>query len=259
MEDTVFVMVQRLYLNGTYIGGWMGCPIRSSQSKGTLLGLGERAFGGRINLSHSKGVGLGMLMIWLKDTFLSSRRVGLTRDSTGVATSSIIGWRGCVVTGARDASPLTKGVRSGEYCVSGTTETIKGEVVKRNHICLKIWRALGWAPRFWYLDSNQTQTSKVTYFTSLAKEFRLTSEASGLLNVISRKKRVFSCIMNRSGRRDMAMIRGKNNGVPNIIGRGCGQVVDVVCRRSRPISNMSGRGWRWSTNMIDSDWASDRW
>jgi hypothetical protein len=31
--------------------------------------------------------------------------------------------------GARDASPLKKGVRSREYCVSGTTETIEGEVV----------------------------------------------------------------------------------------------------------------------------------
>jgi hypothetical protein len=62
MEDTVSVMVRIMSLNGKDIGGGMGCPIRSSQSKGTSSGLGERAFGGRINLSHSEGVGLGMLM-----------------------------------------------------------------------------------------------------------------------------------------------------------------------------------------------------
>jgi hypothetical protein len=69
----------------------MGCPIRSSQSKGTSSRLRERSFGGRINLSHSEEGGFGMLMTLLKGSSLSSRRVGLTRYFTGVATSSIIG------------------------------------------------------------------------------------------------------------------------------------------------------------------------
>jgi hypothetical protein len=82
-------------------------------------------------------------------------------------------------------------------------------------------------------------------------------KASGLLDVIIRRKRFVSYMMNRSRRRDMAMIRGKNNSAPNIIGRGWGKVVDVVGRRSRPISDITGRGWRWSTSMTDSDWAGD--
>jgi hypothetical protein len=61
-EDTVSVMVRIMSLNGKDIGGGMGCPIRSSQSKGTSSGLGGRAFGGRINLSHSEGGGFEMLM-----------------------------------------------------------------------------------------------------------------------------------------------------------------------------------------------------
>jgi hypothetical protein len=39
-EDTISVMVQIMSLNGKYIGGGMGFPIRSSQSKETLSGLG---------------------------------------------------------------------------------------------------------------------------------------------------------------------------------------------------------------------------
>jgi hypothetical protein len=54
-EDTISVMVQIMSLNGKDIGGGMGCSIRSSQSKGTSSGLGGRAFGGRISLSHSEG------------------------------------------------------------------------------------------------------------------------------------------------------------------------------------------------------------
>jgi len=61
-EYIVSMMVRIMSLAGKYIGGGMGCPIRSSQSKGTSSGLGGRAFRGRINLSHSEGVGLGMLM-----------------------------------------------------------------------------------------------------------------------------------------------------------------------------------------------------
>jgi hypothetical protein len=73
----------------------------------------------------------------------------------------------------------------------------------------------------------------LTSFASPAKEFRFTSEASRLLDVTSKGKRVISRMMNRSGRRDMAVIRGKKNGAPNITGRGWGQVVDIVGRRSR--------------------------
>jgi hypothetical protein len=51
-EYIVSVMVRIMSLNGKDIGGGMECPIRSSQSKGTSLGLGGRAFEGRINLSH---------------------------------------------------------------------------------------------------------------------------------------------------------------------------------------------------------------
>ena len=91
MEDTVSMMVQIMSLNGKDIGGGMGCPIRSSQSKGTSSGLRGRAFKGRINLSHLEGGGCGMFMTWLKGVSFSSGRVGLTRDCTGVATSSIIG------------------------------------------------------------------------------------------------------------------------------------------------------------------------
>jgi hypothetical protein len=61
-KDTVSVMVWIMYLNGKYIGGGMGCPIRSSQSKGTSSGLGRRAFGGRINLYRLEGGGFEMLM-----------------------------------------------------------------------------------------------------------------------------------------------------------------------------------------------------
>jgi hypothetical protein len=61
-EYIVSVMVRIMSLNGKDIGGGMGCPIRSSQSKGTSSGLGGRALGERINLSRSEGVGLGMLM-----------------------------------------------------------------------------------------------------------------------------------------------------------------------------------------------------
>jgi hypothetical protein len=68
------------------------------------------------------------------------------------------------------------------------------------------------------------------------------SETYGLLDVTSRRKRVISCMMNRSERHDMAMIQGKKNGAPNIIVRGWGQVVNVVCRRSRPIFDITGRG-----------------
>jgi hypothetical protein len=62
-EYMVSVMFQIMSLARKDIGGGMGFPIRSSQSKGTASGLGGRAFGGRINLSHSEGVGLGMLMM----------------------------------------------------------------------------------------------------------------------------------------------------------------------------------------------------
>ena len=99
--------------------------------------------------------------------------------------------------------------------------------------------------------------SKVTSFASPAKEFRLTSEASRLLNVTSKGKRVVSCMMNRGGRHDKAMIQGKKNGAPNIIGRGWGQVVDLVGIRSRPISDITSRGWRLSTSMNQSDWVGD--
>jgi hypothetical protein len=91
MEDTVSMMVRIMSLNGKDIGGGMGCPIRSSQSKGTSSGLGGRAFGGRISLSHSEGGRCEMLMTWMKGVSFSSGRVGLTRDCTGMATSSIIG------------------------------------------------------------------------------------------------------------------------------------------------------------------------
>jgi hypothetical protein len=49
-------------LNGKYIGGGMGFPIRSSQSKGTSSELRGREFRGRINLSRSEGGGFGMLI-----------------------------------------------------------------------------------------------------------------------------------------------------------------------------------------------------
>jgi hypothetical protein len=91
MEDTVSVMVRIMSLNGKYISGEMGCPIRSSQSKGTSLGLGGRAFGGRIYISHSEGGRCEMLMTWMKCASFFLGRVGLTRDFTGVAISSIIG------------------------------------------------------------------------------------------------------------------------------------------------------------------------
>jgi hypothetical protein len=45
MEDTVSVMVRIMSLNGKYIGGGMGCPIRSSQSKGISQNL-EREHSG---------------------------------------------------------------------------------------------------------------------------------------------------------------------------------------------------------------------
>jgi hypothetical protein len=61
-EDTVSMMVLIMSLNGKYIGGGMGCPIKSSQSKGTWSGLGGRTFKGRISLSHSEGGGFEMLM-----------------------------------------------------------------------------------------------------------------------------------------------------------------------------------------------------
>jgi hypothetical protein len=61
-ENIVFVMVRIMSLNGKDIGGGMGCPIRSFQSKGTLSGLGGRAFGGKINLSCFEGGGFEMLM-----------------------------------------------------------------------------------------------------------------------------------------------------------------------------------------------------
>ena len=80
-----------MYLNGKDIGGGMGCPIRSSQSKGNSSGIGGRAFRGRINLSHSEGGGFEILMTGLKGASFSLGRVGLTRDCTGVVTSSIIG------------------------------------------------------------------------------------------------------------------------------------------------------------------------
>jgi hypothetical protein len=61
-EYIVSMMVQIMSLTGKYIGGRMGCPIRSSQSKGTSPGLGGRALGGRKNLSRSEGEGSNMLM-----------------------------------------------------------------------------------------------------------------------------------------------------------------------------------------------------
>jgi len=62
MDDTVSMMVQIMSLNGKDIGGGMGCPIRSSQSKGTSSGLRGREIGGRINRSHSEGGRFGILM-----------------------------------------------------------------------------------------------------------------------------------------------------------------------------------------------------
>jgi hypothetical protein len=62
-EYIVYVMVWIMSLSGTYIGGGMGCPVRSSQSKGTSSKLGERVFGGRMNLSYSEGGRLGMLVM----------------------------------------------------------------------------------------------------------------------------------------------------------------------------------------------------
>ena len=100
----------------------MGCPIRSSQSKGASSVLEGRVFRWRMNLSYSEGGRLGMLMTWLEGASLSWGRVGLTRDFTSVVTSSIIGWRGCIVTGARDASPSTKGVRLEGDLSGGTTK-----------------------------------------------------------------------------------------------------------------------------------------
>jgi hypothetical protein len=61
-EYIVSVMVRIMSLNGKDIGGGMGCPIRSSQSKGASLGLGGRVFRGRMNLSCSEGGRLGMLI-----------------------------------------------------------------------------------------------------------------------------------------------------------------------------------------------------
>jgi hypothetical protein len=61
-EYIVSVMVRIMSLAGKYIGGGMGCPIRSSQMKGTSSGLGGRALRGRRNLSHLEGEGPGMLM-----------------------------------------------------------------------------------------------------------------------------------------------------------------------------------------------------
>jgi hypothetical protein len=55
-------MVLIMSLSGTDIGGGMGCPVRSSQSKGTSSEFGERVFRGRMNLSCSEGGRLGMLM-----------------------------------------------------------------------------------------------------------------------------------------------------------------------------------------------------
>jgi hypothetical protein len=64
--------------------------------------------------------------------------------------------------------------------------------------------------------------SKVTSFTSPAKEFRLTSKMSRLLDVTSGGKRVVLCMMNKGWRCDTTMIWGKKDGAPNIIGRGWG-------------------------------------
>jgi hypothetical protein len=61
-EYIVSVMVRIMSLSGKDIGGGMGCPIRSSQSKGTSSGLRGRVLGGRMNLSCSEGGRLGMLM-----------------------------------------------------------------------------------------------------------------------------------------------------------------------------------------------------
>jgi hypothetical protein len=84
MEDTVFVMVQIMSLDGKYIGGGMGCSIRLSQSKGTSSGLGGREFGGRISLSHLEGGRCEMLMTWMKGASFSSGRVGFVDIERGV-------------------------------------------------------------------------------------------------------------------------------------------------------------------------------
>jgi hypothetical protein len=90
-EDIVSVIYQIMSLTGKDIGGGIGYPTRPSQSKGTSSGLGGRVLRERKNLSHSEGAGSGMLMTWLKDASPSTRRVGLTRDCTGMTTSSILG------------------------------------------------------------------------------------------------------------------------------------------------------------------------
>jgi hypothetical protein len=84
------------------------------------------------------------------------------------------------------------------------------------------------------------------------------SKTSRLLDVTSRGKRVISYMMNRGWRHDMTMTWGKKDGSPNIIGRGWGKDVDIIHRKCQPISDMIGRGGLWSTNVSDSNWASDR-
>jgi hypothetical protein len=64
--------------------------------------------------------------------------------------------------------------------------------------------------------------------------------------------------MNRSWRHDTAMVRGEEDGAPNMIGRGWKRVVDIICRKCRPISNMTSRGWGWCTGVANSGWASNR-
>jgi hypothetical protein len=61
-EDIVSVMDQTMSLNGKYIGGGIGYPMRLSQSKVISSKLGGRGIGEIKTLSHLEGVGLGMIM-----------------------------------------------------------------------------------------------------------------------------------------------------------------------------------------------------
>jgi hypothetical protein len=61
-EYIVFVIAQKMSPNGKYICGGIGYPIGLSQSKGISSKPGGRGLGERKTLSHSEGVGSGMLM-----------------------------------------------------------------------------------------------------------------------------------------------------------------------------------------------------
>jgi hypothetical protein len=84
--------------------------------------------------------------------------------------------------GARDTSPSTTGVRSEGNLGGRTTRIAKGGGARGETMGVSEFKGiLGGAPRLWYSNSHWAQMSKMTSFTSPAKEFRLTSETFRLL------------------------------------------------------------------------------